>query len=282
MSHRSLRFGRRNADISQAPETATVPHGLMEQRPASTGRHAGIPAPRPTPDNVWRPPVAGNAAPHAGDAPTRVMCALKDAKPNFRDGFTQMLPVVDPSAPLLPQGTTHSQFMAMTELLSAVADPSATVILPLPRSRGVLDALAVEAPVLTAQDDPGVEVHDNLGHTVEGMATSADPDLRRQAMAMAVRWFRAARDMARSREAWCDEVDDRLRRQQARLVEFNASWDARLHAMNEEACGRRITSAGYGLAACYQDEGTAVTLGMADQIKAMILRDALAGSGASR
>jgi hypothetical protein len=253
MTHRSLRFGRRNADVPQSPETRPAPSAPRPRReifyggqqprqtPARQAVETGVPL-----RNYSSPEGLGGMRRHTATRPTS-------------DGLTVTMPVVSAS--------------------------DATVVIPVqPPSRGrhALDILAAETPVLTAQDDPGPEVRDSFDHAIQAMATSTDPTLRRQAMAVAVRWFRSARDMARKREAWCDEADVRLRRQHTQLVEFNAAWDARLHAMAEEACGRRITSAGYGLAACYQDEGTAVTLGMVDEIKAMILRDALAGSGASR
>lgn len=232
--------------------------GDMPQRTPSPARHAG----RPAPQGPWRPPVSGNARSAAADRLDAA--AAKDY--SSPDGLRH-LPTSD----------------GLTVLMPAVQGADVTVVMPAvsARSRHVLDELAADVPDLVAHEDPGPEVAGSLDRAINGMATNPDPDLRRQAMAVAVRWFRAARDMARKRERWCDEADRRLRIQQARLAEFNASWDERLHAMNMEACGQRITNAGYGMAACYADEGTAVTLGMADEIRRMIVADSLTKAGVS-
>jgi len=258
MTHRSLRFGRRNADVSQAPETPAVRHNPMEQRPATPGRHAGIPAPRPAPDGTWRPPAADNAAPRTGDEATRVMRALKDAEPGFRDGFTQTLPAVDPSAPQLPRGATHSRFVAMTELLPAVQ--TARTVSP--------EVEECRRRVVTPRPEPG---------------------LRNPAMRAAVRLFRTAQWLSRERDRRLDVMDAQMDAWDARIVEFHERWkydDAHWDMVRARLDGTAAGRAAMSLEDAYAQGGTELVKDMIPALAHMIAEraseKALAGSGASR
>lgn len=255
MTHRSLRSRRRNADVPQPPETPAATHDLMERRPASSGRHAGIPAPR-TPDSTWRPPVADNAVPRTGDAPTRVMRALTaaEAEAGLRDGFTQIMPVVDPAAPLLPKSATHSSFMPITELLPAVQ--TARSVSP--------EVEECRRRVVTPRPEPG---------------------LRNPAMRTAVRLFRAAQWLSRERDRRLDVMAAQMDAWDARIAEFHERWkhdDAHWDMVRAQLDGTAAGRAAMSLEDAYAQGGTELVQDMVPALARMIAEKALAGSGATR
>lgn len=255
MTYRSLRPGRRNADASQSPENQAASAPPKPRREIFYGGQV----PRRTPARQ----VLESGAP------------LQDYSNPEGLGGLRRRP---------PSGPTPTSD-GLTVVMPAAKDPNATVVIPVPpssRGRHVLDVLSAEAPDLTAYEDPGPVIRNAADHVIDVLAPRPERGLRTLAMAAAVHLFRRAKDMARARESWCDEADRRLQRQHARLVEFNASWDERLHQMSAEACGQRITAAGYGMAECYATEGTAVTLGMAAEIRRMIVADSLAKTGVTQ
>jgi hypothetical protein len=181
-----------------------------------------------------------------------------EAEAGLNDGFTQIMPAVNPAAPQLPRNAVHSPFMAMTELLPAVQ--TARTSLP--------EVEECRRRVVTPRPEPG---------------------LRNPAMRAAVRLFRGAQWLSRERARRLDVMDEQLTAWDQRIAGFHerwkyvdAHWDMVRARLDNTASGRAAMS----LEDAYEQGGTELVKDMIPELARLMVEKAaeksLAGSGATR
>lgn len=109
-----------------------------------------------------------------------------------------------------------------------------------------------------------------------------EPQVKDPARRLSVRLFRAARDMARERLAWCDEADARLRAWDGRIAEFAERWkydDAHWAQVAAVLKAKQEASDAGQLVKAYEDDGTAAALYKVDELSQVIVERARAKAG---
>jgi hypothetical protein len=208
-----------------------------------------------------------------------------------QDGFTVVLPIVPadtadstttqllprvPMQRMLPASAQHANPAAWRDR-THVEDEWPDVPAPTSRARHVLAQLRSVPDVPPEIADAPKRIIAALGGFEPA---STRPDRR-----LAVRLFRAARDMARIRRRWCDEADARLRAQDARIAEFARRWqhdDAHWERVAEALKAKQDASDAGQIIKAYDEGGTQLALCTVDEVAHEIARRALAGSAGSR
>lgn len=230
-------------------------------------------------------PLAGRAQ------DTQILPAVTD--------LTQELPRVDPSA--LPAVYQHTPPVPATALAGTLplphgylpAPPSAQHADPArwydrthvedndlePQSRGrhALDELS-------AMPDPAQGLTDAPTRIIRALG-GPEPEVKDPSLRLAVRLFRAARDMGRAREARCREADARLAIADARIRAFAERWahdDAHWTTVAETLKAKRDATDAARLEQAYIEGGTSVALCTVEQVAHEIARRALTGSAVTR
>lgn len=215
--------------------------------------------------------------------------------------LTQELPRVSPAA--LPAVYQHTDPVPATAMAGTLPLPNG--YLPLPPSAQHANPTAwhdrthaedndLELQTrgrhvlaeLTSLPDPALEL---AAGPVRIQAIKAldgpEPQLKDPSRRLSVRLFRAARDMARSRQRWCDDADARLKAQDDRIAEFARRWkhdDAHWDHVAQVLKAKQDASDAGQLVRAYEDDGTAAALYKVDELSHVIVQRALSGSAVSR
>lgn len=194
--------------------------------------------------------------------------------------ITQELPRVSP-AELLPVHR-HTEPVPATAVAGTL--PLPVGYLPMPPSARRPNVHHVLAEL---QATPGAEFTDLAAAParIVNALGGPEPALRDPARRLSVRLFRAARDMARSRRAWCDVAEARLDAQDARIAAFAKRWahdDAHWDRVAQALRDKQDASVAGRLVSAYADGGTSAALFLKDDLAHEIALRALAGSGVSR
>lgn len=200
------------------------------------------------------------------------------SRPRWRDprdtlAQTLRLPII-PSAPLPPSQTP-------TRLMDAVRDAENELTQELPKLTPDIVRAVEDYCTTNAVPAELTEAPKRIIAAMGGFEPAATKPARR----LSVRLFRAARDMARSRQRWCDEADARLRAQDARIAEFSQRWqhdDAHWEQVAAALKAKQDASDAGRIVVAYEDGGTSAALYTVDALAHEISQRALAGSGVSR
>lgn len=266
--HKDKPTNHRKATTARIVQTPTMARRPRSGAPDQTLLMAAVPA---GPD--FRDPslLPGMKALTARDGITVILPSVREHWAAEDATTTQILPKV--SAPLPPSARHVDPVKAYYEQTFVEDDGSE----PHARGRHVLNELK-------ALPDPAAELAQSPQRIIKALG-GPEPEVKDPAKRLAVRLFRAARDMGRTREARCDQDDARLNAVDARIREFadrwahdDKHWDKVARTLNAK---QEATDAST-LTAAYVDGGTEVALFKVDELAHEIARRALAGSAVAR
>lgn len=268
---------------------------------------------------VQYPSMARRPSASGSHAETQLMEAVRE--PSAEDFLTRGLPAVSPAAVLPPYPHTAFTPMSghqaparpldVTQVLpvvrESVADATATQPMPripaqaaLPPSAQHVDPRAwhdrthvedndLELPTpgrhvldgLMAMPDPAKELTAAPSRIIKALG-GPEPEVKKPSLRVAVRLFRAARDMRRTREDHCNRDDARLNAVDARIKSFADRWahdDAHWVRVAEVLAAKQEASDAGLLTKAYADDGTAAALYKVEELSHMIVQRARANAG---
>ncbi|NUQ98894.1 MAG: hypothetical protein HOY79_20815 [Streptomyces sp.] len=202
------------------------------------------------------------------------------------DGFgvklpvTQVIPVVDltatqPMPAIRPDAAPSAQHMHRAQPTTTFVEDND--LEPQSPGRHALNDLM-------ALPDPALELAAAPQRIIKALGGS-EPQVKDPTKRLAVRLFRAARDMSRAREARCNQEDARLRAIDARIKEFASRWahdDAHWDRVAAVLKAKQEATDAGQLVKAYEDDGTAAALYVVQELSHEITRRALAGSGVAQ
>jgi hypothetical protein len=206
-------------------------------------------------------------APMAQDGMTVILPAVRDHWTAEDATTTQILPAVPAVQPPSVQHANPRAWHNRTHVEDNDLEPTS-------RGKHVLAELRALA-------DPNEELAAAPSRIIKALG-GPEPEVKNPSLRMAVRLFRAARDLRRAREAHLTQDDARLDAVDARIRAFAQRWshddehwdkvDAALRAKQEASDAGQLTQA-------YEGDGTAAALYKVDELSRLIVQRARANAG---